>query len=69
MRDLIKKLLGGILFIDEVYLLVRGGEKDFGKEVIDIFVKYMEDKQYEFILIFVGYFWEMDYFFLLNFGF
>lgn len=36
--------MGGILFIDEVYFLVWGGEKDFGKEVIDMFVKYMEDK-------------------------
>lgn len=38
-RDLIKKSLGGILFIDEAYSLARGGEKDFGKEAIDTLVK------------------------------
>ncbi|MGQ0422887.1 AAA family ATPase, partial [Bacillus sp. HC-Mk] len=42
-RDLIKKAMGGILFIDEAYSLARGGEKDFGKEAIDTLVKHMED--------------------------
>lgn len=41
-RDLVKKALGGILFIDEAYSLARGGEKDFGKEAIDTLVKAME---------------------------
>ena len=31
-RDLVKKAMGGILFVDEAYSLARGGEKDFGKE-------------------------------------
>jgi stage V sporulation protein K len=34
-REMIKKSIGGILFIDEAYSLARGGEKDFGKEAID----------------------------------
>lgn len=67
-RDLIKKSLGGILFIDEAYSLGRGGEKDFGKEAIDTLVKHMEDKQHEFILILAGYSREMDYFLSLNPG-
>lgn len=67
-RDLIKKALGGILFIDEAYSLGRGGEKDFGKEAIDTLVKHMEDKQHEFILILAGYSREMDYFLTLNPG-
>lgn len=67
-RDLIKKALGGILFIDEAYSLGRGGEKDFGKEAIDTLVKHMEDKQHEFILILAGYSREMDYFLSLNPG-
>jgi stage V sporulation protein K len=67
-RDLIKKSLGGILFIDEAYSLGRGGEKDFGKEAIDTLVKHMEDKQHEFILILAGYSREMEYFLTLNPG-
>ncbi len=67
-RDLIKKAVGGILFIDEAYSLGRGGEKDFGKEAIDTLVKHMEDKQHEFILILAGYSKEMDQFLLLNPG-
>ncbi|MGV3466121.1 MAG: stage V sporulation protein K [Heyndrickxia sp.] len=67
-RDLIKKAIGGILFIDEAYSLGRGGEKDFGKEAIDTLVKHMEDKQHEFILILAGYSNEMDYFLSLNPG-
>ena len=67
-RDLIKKAMGGILFIDEAYSLGRGGEKDFGKEAIDTLVKHMEDKQHEFILILAGYSREMEYFLSLNPG-
>ncbi|MFB6466732.1 stage V sporulation protein K [Cytobacillus sp. Hz8] len=67
-RDLIKKALGGILFIDEAYSLGRGGEKDFGKEAIDTMVKHMEDKQHEFILILAGYSKEMNQFLTLNPG-
>lgn len=67
-RDLIKKSLGGILFIDEAYSLGRGGEKDFGKEAIDTLVKHMEDKQHEFVLILAGYSREMEQFLKLNPG-
>lgn len=67
-RDLIKRALGGILFIDEAYSLARGGEKDFGKEAIDTLVKHMEDKQHEFILILAGYSREMDQFLSINPG-
>lgn len=67
-RDLIKKAMGGILFIDEAYSLARGGEKDFGKEAIDTLVKHMEDKQHDFILILAGYSKEMNHFLSLNPG-
>lgn len=67
-RDLIKKSLGGILFIDEAYSLARGGEKDFGKEAIDTLVKAMEDQKNQFILILAGYSDEMDYFLAANPG-
>ncbi len=38
-REQLKHAYGGILFIDEAYSLSRGGEKDFGKESIDVLVK------------------------------
>ncbi|GIP32584.1 hypothetical protein J2TS4_17940 [Paenibacillus sp. J2TS4] len=40
-KELVKKSLGGALFIDEAYSLARGGDKDFGKEAIDTLVKAM----------------------------
>jgi stage V sporulation protein K len=67
-RDLVKKSLGGVLFIDEAYALARGGAKDFGKEAIDTLVKQMEDHKDEFILILAGYSNEMDQFLRLNPG-
>ncbi|WP_020062986.1 stage V sporulation protein K [Bacillus sp. 123MFChir2] len=67
-RDLIRKAMGGILFIDEAYSLARGGEKDFGKEAIDTLVKHMEDKQHAFVLILAGYSREMNHFLSLNPG-
>lgn len=67
-RDLIKKAMGGVLFIDEAYSLARGGEKDFGKEAIDTLVKHMEDHHNDFILILAGYPAEMDRFLRLNPG-
>ncbi len=67
-RDLVKKALGGILFIDEAYSLARGGEKDFGKEAIDTLVKHMEDANDKFVLILAGYPREMENFLSLNPG-
>ncbi|WP_150268015.1 AAA family ATPase [Paenibacillus tepidiphilus] len=67
-RDLVKKALGGILFIDEAYSLARGGDKDFGKEAIDTLVKSMEDHRSQFILILAGYSDEIDYFLMSNPG-
>ncbi|NMO97090.1 AAA family ATPase [Paenibacillus lemnae] len=67
-RDLIKKALGGILFIDEAYSLARGGEKDFGKEAIDTLVKAMEDHKNQFVLILAGYSDEIDFFMSSNPG-
>ncbi|WP_328800055.1 AAA family ATPase [Paenibacillus sp. LX16] len=67
-RDLVKKSLGGVLFIDEAYSLARGGEKDFGKEAIDTLVKSMEDQKNQFILILAGYSGEMDFFLRTNPG-
>lgn len=40
-REVLKRAMGGVLFIDEAYSLARGGEKDFGKESIDCLVRTM----------------------------
>lgn len=67
-RHLVEKSLGGVLFIDEAYSLVRGGHKDFGREAIDTLVKLMEDYHDQFILILAGYPKEMNVFTLANPG-
>lgn len=67
-REQIKRALGGILFIDEAYSLARGGEKDFGKESIDVLVKAMEDQKDNLILILAGYKEEMEFFLRSNPG-
>lgn len=67
-REQVKKAMGGILFIDEAYSLARGGEKDFGKESIDVLVKAMEDHKDNLVLILAGYKREMEWFLRSNPG-
>ncbi len=67
-REQIKRSYGGIMFIDEAYSLARGGEKDFGKEAIDVLVKAMEDHKDNLILILAGYKQEMEEFIKTNPG-
>lgn len=67
-REQIKKALGGLLFIDEAYSLASGGDKDFGKEAIDVLVKGMEDHKNNLVLILAGYQDEMDWFLATNPG-
>ncbi|MDN5347727.1 MAG: stage sporulation protein [Clostridia bacterium] len=67
-REQLRKSLGGVLFIDEAYSLARGGEKDFGREAIDVLVKGMEDHRNNLILILAGYREEMEYFLETNPG-
>ncbi len=67
-REQVRRALGGILFIDEAYSLARGGEKDFGKESIDVLVKAMEDHKEDLVLILAGYKEEMEWFLRSNPG-
>lgn len=67
-KEQLKKAAGGILFVDEAYALARGGERDFGKEAIDMLVKYMEDWREDLIVILAGYTQEMDLFMASNPG-
>ncbi len=56
-KDAIKEARGGILFIDEAYMLVRSKEdkKDFGKEVIEVLVKEMSDGEKDIAIMMAGY--------------
>lgn len=67
-KEIIKKSLGGVLFVDEAYTLAQGGEKDFGKEAIATLVKSMEDQRNNLVVILAGYCQEMDSFIRSNPG-
>ncbi len=61
--------LGGVLFIDEAYTLIKkGATNDFGQEAIDVILKRMEDKKGEFIVVAAGYPEEMKSFISSNPG-
>lgn len=67
-KEILKKSMGGVLFVDEAYTLAQGGEKDFGKEAIATLVKAMEDNRDNLIVILAGYCHEMEYFINSNPG-
>ncbi len=65
--EIIKRALGGTLFIDEAYTLAHGGN-DFGQEAIDTLLKRMEDYKDQLIVIVAGYTREMQAFMESNPG-
>lgn len=67
-RDVIKKALGGVLFIDEAYALTNRGENDFGAEAVDTLLKQMEDNRDDLIVIVAGYIEPMEEFLHANPG-
>lgn len=58
----------GVLLIDEAYALVRGGERDFGREAIDTIVKLIEDRRDRIVVVMAGYPDEMDELIAVNPG-
>ena len=70
-KKIIDKAIGGTLFIDEAYTLIRTGDNkgnDFGQEAIDTLLKRMEDDRGKFIVIAAGYTDEMKNFIESNPG-
>ena len=53
-QEKIQEALGGILFIDEAYTLIKDGN-DFGQEAVDTILKAMEDNRDDFVVIVAGY--------------
>lgn len=67
--EVFEKADGGVLLIDEAYSLIRGGEKDFGREAIDAIVKNVEDRRDSMVVILAGYPKEMAELVAANPGF
>jgi probable Rubsico expression protein CbbX len=68
-KELIKKAMGGVLFIDEAYYLYRPeNERDYGQEAIEILLQVMEDNRDDLVVILAGYRERMDVFFKSNPG-
>ena len=67
-QEVIKKALGGVLFIDEAYSLSSGGENDFGREAIETILKAMEDHRKDLVVIVAGYTGPMEKFINSNPG-
>ena len=69
-KAILKKAMGGVLFIDEAYYLYRPeNERDYGQEVIEILLQVMEEHRDDLVVILAGYSDKMDRFFMSNPGF
>ena len=68
-REILKKAMGGVLFIDEAYYLYRPeNERDYGAEAIEILLQVMENNRDDLVVIFAGYKERMDVFYQSNPG-
>ena len=63
-REVLKRAMGGVLFIDEAYYLYRpDNERDYGQEAIEILLQVMENNREDLVVILAGYADRMDRFF------
>ncbi len=68
-KEVLKKAMGGVLFIDEAYYLYRPeNERDYGQEAIEILLQVMENQRDDLVVILAGYKDRMDRFFQSNPG-
>jgi probable Rubsico expression protein CbbX len=68
-KEVLKKAMGGVLFIDEAYYLYRPeNERDYGQEAIEILLQVMENQRNDLVVILAGYKDRMDTFFQSNPG-
>jgi probable Rubsico expression protein CbbX len=68
-KEVIKRAMGGVLFIDEAYYLYRPeNERDYGQESIEILLQVMENNRDDLVVILAGYKNKMDRFFHSNPG-
>jgi probable Rubsico expression protein CbbX len=69
-KEILKKAMGGVLFIDEAYYLHRpDNERDYGQEAIEILLQVMESQREDLVVILAGYADRMEKFFSSNPGF
>ncbi len=68
-KEVLKRAMGGLLFIDEAYYLYRAdNERDYGQESIEILLQVMENQREDIVVILAGYKDRMDSFFVSNPG-
>ncbi len=68
-REVLKKAMGGVLFIDEAYYLYKPeNERDYGQEAIEILLQVMENQRDDLVVILAGYKDRMETFFRSNPG-
>jgi probable Rubsico expression protein CbbX len=68
-REVLKRAMGGVLFIDEAYYLYRPeNERDYGQEAIEILLQVMENQRDDLVVILAGYKDRMERFFRSNPG-
>jgi probable Rubsico expression protein CbbX len=68
-KEVLKRAMGGVLFIDEAYYLYRAeNERDYGQETIEILLQIMENQRDDLVVILAGYHDKMDVFFQSNPG-
>ena len=68
-KEVLKKAMGGVLFIDEAYYLYKpDNERDYGSESIEILLQVMENQRNDLVVILAGYKERMDIFYQSNPG-